>query len=194
MTARAAQLATGLVFRNDGRGAAWRSLTLSGPPREAPSALAQGYSIEKRIYRIDGSLADLSSIRQGERVIVAVSGAPEGVRLYPTVVVDLLPAGLEIESILTPEDGLGPQQYDGTRRSGPFAFVGEISYGRVTEARDDRFVGAIDLRGTRYNFAYMARAVTPGAYTMPGAQVEDMYRPGVFARSAPGQIRIAPGG
>ena len=93
----------------------------------------------------------------------------------------------------TRPDGLGPQQYDGTRRSGPFAFVGEISYGRITEARDDRFVGAIDLRGTRYNFAYMARAVTPGTYTLPGAQVEDMYRPGVFARSAPGQIRIAPG-
>ncbi len=194
VTARAAQLATGLVFRNDGRGAAWRSLTLSGPPREAPGALAQGYSIDKRFYRIDGSPVDLENIRQGERIIVAVSGSPEGVRLYPTVVVDLLPAGLEIESILTPEDGLGPQQYDGTRRRGPFAFVGEISYGRVTEARDDRFVGAIDLRGTSYNFAYMARAVTPGAYTMPGAQVEDMYRPGVFARSAPGRIRIAPGG
>ncbi len=192
--ASAAQLTQGLVFRNDGRGPVWRSLALSGPPRESPGALSQGYVISKTIYRLDGSIASLDSIRQGERVIVALSGAPEGVRLYPTVVVDLLPPGLEIESVLTPDDGLGELQYDGTRRSGPFAFVGQIDSGRVAEARDDRFVGAIDIRGSRFTFAYMARAVTPGSYVMPGVQVEDMYRPGVFARTAPGRIQIAPQG
>jgi uncharacterized protein YfaS (alpha-2-macroglobulin family) len=29
---------------------------------------------------------------------------------------------------------------------------------------------------------------------MPGAQVEDMYRPGVMARTGVGAITIAPGG
>ncbi|MET0181838.1 MAG: alpha-2-macroglobulin [Caulobacterales bacterium] len=192
--ANAAQLAQGLVFRNDGQGVAWRSLTLSGAPREAPGAMSAGYSINKAVYSLTGERIALDSVRQGDRVIVVVNGAPEGVRLYPTVVVDLLPAGLEIESVLTPEDGLGPQQYDGTRRSGPFAWVGEISSPRVAEARDDRFVSAIDLRGSGFTFAYMARAVTPGAYTLPGAQVEDMYRPGVMARTDSGRIRIAPAG
>lgn len=192
--ANAAQLAQGLVFRNDGQGVAWRSLTLSGPPRESPGAMNAGYSLSKSVYSLSGQPVSLESVRQGERVIVVLNGSPEGVRLYPTVVVDLLPAGLEIESVLTPEDGLGPQQYDGSRRNGPFAWVGEISYPRVAEARDDRFVGAIDLRGHGFTFAYMARAVTPGAYTLPGAQVEDMYRPGVMARTAPSNIRISPAG
>lgn len=192
--ASAAQLAQGLVFRNDGQGAAWRSLTLSGPPREAPPAASSGYSLTKTIYRVNGAIASLDQIRQGERVIVALSGAPDGVRLYPTVVVDLLPAGLEIESVLSRDDGIGRQNYDGSRRDGPFAFVGEITGGRIAEARDDRFVGAVDLRGNSFLFAYMARAVTPGSYTMPAAQVEDMYRPGVYARTGPSRIRIAPRG
>ncbi|MGE3143598.1 MAG: alpha-2-macroglobulin, partial [Hyphomonadaceae bacterium] len=192
--ADAAMLAQGLVFRNDGQGPAWRSLTRSGAPAQAPGAMRAGFSIEKRLYRLDGSAVDPENLRQGERVIVALSGAPDGARLYPTVVVDLLPAGLEIESVLTPEDGEGRPQYDGTRQDGPFAFVGRITYARVAEARDDRFVAAADLRGTGFVFAYMARAVTPGAYTLPGAQVEDMYRPGVMARTAPGRLRIAPRG
>jgi hypothetical protein len=36
--------------------------------------------------------------------------------------------------------------------------------------------------------------VTPGAYTLPAAAVEDMYRPGVHARTSVGRIRIAPQG
>jgi len=190
--ANATQLAQGLVFRNDGQGAVWRTVTLRGAPAESPGALNAGYSISKRVFNLDGSLANLGAIRQGDRVIVAVSGQPEGARLFPTVMVDLLPAGLEIESVLTVSDGLGEKQYDGSRRNGPFAFVGEISYPRIAEARDDRFVAAIDLKGSDFTFAYMARAVTPGAYTLPGAQVEDMYRPGVMARTAPGRIAITP--
>jgi hypothetical protein len=46
------------------------------------------------------------------------------------------------------------------------------------------------LRGRGFRVAYVARAVTPGAFTLPAAQIEDMYRPGVFARTAPGRISI----
>ena len=100
-----ARLATGLAFRNDGRGPVWRSVLLSGTPREAPGAIQAGFTIDKRAYRMDGAPLDPNSIRQGDRVIIVVSGKPEGARLYPTVVVDLLPAGLEIETVLGPADG-----------------------------------------------------------------------------------------
>ncbi|MEJ0060250.1 MAG: alpha-2-macroglobulin [Terricaulis sp.] len=190
----AQRLAAGLVFRNDGRGAIWRSLSVSGAPREAPPAMSSGYSIDKRVFRMDGTVADLSAIRQGDRVVIVLSGKPEGARLYPTVLVDLLPGGLEIESVLNPEDGAGAAQWDGTIRNGPFAWVGAISSADVAEARDDRFVVSRNLRAEEYRFAYIARAVTPGRYTMPAAQVEDMYRPGVMARSSTSAIRIAPRG
>jgi uncharacterized protein YfaS (alpha-2-macroglobulin family) len=46
----------------------------------------------------------------------------------------------------------------------------------------------------QFRYAYIARAVSPGSYTLPAAQVEDMYRPGVMARTSTSTIRIAPRG
>ncbi|MDZ4691793.1 alpha-2-macroglobulin [Terricaulis sp.] len=189
----AQRLAAGLVFRNNGRGTVWRTMSLSGAPREAPPAMQSGYTIDKTVFRMDGTVADLGSVRQGDRVVIVVSGQPEGARNYPTVLVDLLPAGLEIETLLTPQDGAGATRWDGTRSDGPFAWVGSISGAQVQESRDDRFVASANLRGS-YRYAYIARAVSPGRYTMPAAQVEDMYRPGVMARTSTGTIVIAPRG
>ena len=130
----------GLVFRNAARGPVWRTVALSGAPREAPPSMQAGYTIDKRVYRMDGSLADLGSIRQGDRVVVVLSGQPEGARNYPTVLVDLLPAGLEIETLLSPSDGAGATSYECSIRNGPFSWIGEITYTQVQESRDDRFV------------------------------------------------------
>ncbi len=192
--ASATRIAQGLAFTNAGSGAVWRTVTLNGPPKAAPPATSSGFNISKRVFTLTGEAADLSALRQGQRVVVLLSGAPEGQRLHPAVLVDLLPAGLEIESVLKPEDGAQRFSYEREgARDGPFAWAGKISASRVAEARDDRFVAAADVRGESFQFGYIARAVTPGAYTMPGAQVEDMYRPGVYGRTAPGRVLIAPG-
>ena len=188
--ADAQRLATGLVFTNNGTGVAWRTLSLTGPTRESPPAMASGYSIDKRVFHMDGTIADLDSVRQGDRLVVVVSGRPDGARNYPTVLVDMLPAGLEIETLLGPADGMGGTSYDGSVHNGPFSWIGSISYTDVAEARDDRYVASANLHG-EFRWAYIARAVTPGRYAMPGAQVEDMYRPGVMARSQTGAIRIS---
>jgi uncharacterized protein YfaS (alpha-2-macroglobulin family) len=185
-------IGAGATFVNAGSGSVWRSLTYSGAPANPPGPTAQGLDVTKRIFRMSGGLADLDALRQGERVIVALTVAPQGSRVYPTVLVDLLPAGLEIDSILGPADGEGIPQYDGRRIDGPFAWVGRIDDTRIAEKRDDRFVAALDVQGRAHTVAFVARAVTPGAFALPGAAAEDMYRPGVFGRSAPGRIRIAP--
>ncbi|HVK82250.1 MAG TPA: alpha-2-macroglobulin [Verrucomicrobiae bacterium] len=191
--ADARRLATGLVFANAARGPVWRTLSLTGVPLEAPPAMQAGYTLDKRVFNLDGTIANLDTIRQGDRVVVVISGQPEGARNYPTVLVDLLPAGLEIETVLNPSDGLGSSNYDGSRRTGPFSWIGEITYTQVSEARDDRYVASANLR-EQFRYAYIARAVSPGRYTLPAAQVEDMYRPGVMARTSTGSIRIAPRG
>jgi alpha-2-macroglobulin len=190
--ADARRLAAGLVFRNAARGPAWRTLQTSGAPLESPTALQAGYTLDKRVFRLDGTVADLNNVRQGDRLVVVVSGQPEGARNHPSVVVDLLPAGLEIESLLTPMDG-ARRNWDDTVSNGPFSWVGEITYNQVQESRDDRFVASADLRGS-FRYAYIARAVTPGTFTMPAAQIEDMYRPGVMARTSTSAIAIAPRG
>ncbi|MBL8557975.1 MAG: alpha-2-macroglobulin family protein [Hyphomonadaceae bacterium] len=190
-TAVMSQLQNPITFRNDGTGPVWRSVTLSGAPTTAPPATSNGLSVTKRVFSLSGALVDLNAVRQGDRVIVALTGAPEGQRLYPSVLVDLLPAGLEIESILGPADGAGIEQWDGRRVDGPFAWLGRISYTRIAEKRDDRFVAALDVQGQGYTVAYVARAVTPGTYVLPGAAIEDMYKPGVYGRSATSRVRVA---
>jgi len=82
----------------------------------------------------------------------------------------------------------------------------------MLEARDDRFVAALDLGRDRsrrrnpyfvddegphlanneFHLAYIVRVVTPGAFTLPEAVVEDMYRPGMMARTAAGETTAEP--
>jgi uncharacterized protein YfaS (alpha-2-macroglobulin family) len=65
-----------------------------------------------------------------------------------------------------------------------------------SEARDDRFVAALDYtpndRRPALTLAYVVRAVTPGTYTHPAAIIEDMYAPENFGRTGFGEAEIAP--
>jgi hypothetical protein len=123
-------------------------------------------------------------VRQGDRIVVCLAGRSMQGRTTPLVVDDALPAGFEIEAVLGPDDA----------QKGPFAFLGKLSEASAAEARDDRFVAAMDLPGREsFAFAYVARAVTPGNFLLPGAQARDMYRPQVAARTAAGRTAIAPG-
>lgn len=183
----AADIEGDISYRNDSDGQIFRSLTVSGSPLTAPAAVNQGLSLTKRIATRDGQAADLSAVRQNDRLVIILSGVAQDNRQHPAIIADLLPAGFEIEAILKPEDG------GGQGRSGPYKWIGELVYPRVAEARDDRFVAAVDISGKRrFTLAYIVRAVTPGAFTMPGAVMEDMYRPGVFARTSVGRVSIAP--
>ena len=60
------------------------------------------------------------------------------------------------------------------------------------EYRDDRYVAALSIPAeqTRH-LLYLARAVTPGQYVIPPAQVESMYRPDwqAIGRSA-GELQV----
>ena len=181
-----ADIAGGVSYRNDGDGQIFRSLTVSGSPKSAPPAAAQGFTLTKRVATRDGLPADLASVRQNDRLVGVISGLASDQRVHPAVIADLLPAGLEIETILSPNDAGGS---DG---NGPYGWIGELSYPRVAEARDDRFVAAVDVNGrNRFTLAYVVRAVTPGSFVMPGAVIEDMYRPGEFARTDTGRLAIA---
>ena len=171
-------------FVNRGSNPVWVTQIAHGETLEAPAPAAEQLVIAKRIRAMDGTSVDLTKLVQGDRLIIDIELAPSEQRTIPAILVDLLPAGLEIEAILRPEDA-GP--------NGVHAWLGTIDDPRIAEARDDRFVAAIDLRSGRpARLAYIVRAVTPGQYTLPGVVVEDMYRPDVFARSVTGQVVIRP--
>jgi hypothetical protein len=64
----------------------------------------------------------------------------------------------------------------------------------AAERRDDRYVAAVTLTTDKPGFklAFLVRAVTPGSYELPGALLEDMYKPRFFARQATGRILVHP--
>jgi len=178
------------TFINRGAGPLWRTVTVRGTPLQAPGASADGITVAKSYFSLSGAPVDLASVRQGDRMIVRLSGASQQARTVAMAVNDALPAGFEIETTLGPGDGLNEEA---SGKSGPFKFLGVISRADAQESRDDRYVAALALQGSKpFAFAYIARAVTPGAFFLPGVEAIDMYHPGVAARSAAGRLSVAP--
>jgi uncharacterized protein YfaS (alpha-2-macroglobulin family) len=179
---------------NAGRGAIWRTVTVSGLPTTPPRAGGAGLHLEKKLLRLDGSPAEPAALKQGERLIVRVSGAAEAERSLQAVIDDALPAGFEIEAVLKPADAQGASGDDdhGKAAPGRFAFLGKLAAPQVQEKRDDRYIAALKLEdGKPFVLAYVVRAVTPGDFFLPGAEARDMYRPAVNAHTAAGRVKIA---
>ena len=101
------------------------------------------------------------------------------------VIEDLLPAGLEIENPrLETTAAAQPRHEDG-------------GYAERTEIRDDRLItmgnlwknpqGKWEMRAR-----YLARAVTPGTYTLPPVRAECMYDIAVNGIAGAGSVTVVP--
>ena len=121
-----------------------------------------------------------TSFKAGDLVIVRLRITTSEVRRN-VVIDDPLPAGLEaLNTLLT-----STSQAEGSAQE-----LGNIDH---TEIRNDRVLmfatlltsGATDLQ-------YVARATTPGSFTVPPTQVEDMYRTEVFGRTATAKFTVRP--
>lgn len=190
----AAAIARGLRLKNDGQRPLWMQVTARGVPLDPQPAATQGLSVDRRYYTLGGQAAKLDTVRQNDRLIVSISGRNLEGGYHEVALLDLLPAGFEIESVVNEE------------MAKSFPFLSEISETRIAEARDDRFFAAISLgtrpyrswwdnppkHGNSYHVAYIVRAVTPGTFALPATNVSDMYAPRVFGRTAMGRVVIAP--
>jgi uncharacterized protein YfaS (alpha-2-macroglobulin family) len=183
----------GARFVNAGAGPLWRTVTVRGTPLASPGAQSQGVGVETSFWTIQGAPADLAHITQGQRVVVRISGVSRQGRSTSLVLDDPLPAGFEIETALGPDDGRGTGQAGSS--NGPYSFLGQINAPLAQESRDDRYIASLNVDGGKsFAVAYVARAVTPGDFYLPGADAHDMYRPQVYARSAGGRALIARAG
>jgi alpha-2-macroglobulin len=193
-----------LTITNDSDAAIDAVVSVIGAALTPEPPVSKGFTIERTYYTLDGKKVDLKSatggtgqLKQNDRlvVVVKVDSPDTGGRI---LVVDRLPAGLEIEN---------PRLVD----SGDIKSLDWLKTAVKpdhTEFRDDRFVAAFDFFGsgsTRRHrggdeenrepassatVAYMVRAVTPGSFVHPAAMVEDMYRPDRFARTASGRLEV----
>jgi uncharacterized protein YfaS (alpha-2-macroglobulin family) len=164
----------GISIVNASEGVVYAKLSASGYPVSDLPATAEGFEIEKRILGMDGNPVKLEAMRQNDLAVVLLTGRAAAAGNHQALLVDLLPAGWEIENA----------NLANTRQANEFAWLPALTQPSYAEYRDDRFVAAFDVRdeegqviNAEFAFAYVVRAVTPGEYKLPAAAIEDMYRP-----------------
>ena len=176
----AAALANDVKVQNLGAETVKAVVAVSGSPLVPEPAASNGLVIERKYFTPDGQPADPARVTQNTRLVAVLSvmkpaGDAENGNF---LLVDRLPAGFEIENPTLVSSG----------STSDLAWLSDTSYAPYTEFRDDRFVASFTTSTAK--LAYMVRAVAPGSYVHPGATVEDMYRPELNARTAPGTVTV----
>ena len=175
-----------LILQKEGPGRLYYRLGLRYAPTDLTLDPAdQGFTVE-RIYEAVDDPEDVRRdedgvwhIRAGARVRVKLTMAAPSRRVH-VALVDPLPAGLEIlnpELAVTAELPLDPSRSQGKRR-----WLG--SWYQHQNLRDERAEAFTSyLWAGVYEYSYMARATTPGAFVAPPAKAEEMYAPETFGRT-----------
>lgn len=169
----------------------YANLTWQGVPTQAPEPYQLGMRISRQVYDLDGNRIDFSApVQSGDLFIVRLEAQSLEKRFPEALIVDLLPAGFELENqnLLNASVNLDDVSIEG-ENVGEFFRNWDVEF---QEYRDDRFVAGVSLREwSATRLFYLVRAVTPGEYAYPNAYVEDMYRPEFQAMSfTPGQVTV----
>ncbi|MEM7729161.1 MAG: alpha-2-macroglobulin [Pseudomonadota bacterium] len=172
---------------NDEASPVFLQITVTGVPTNLDQSWSRGAILSKSVFDMSGGELDDGALMRGERYVVLLDASGNDTSDAMWVLADLLPAGVEIETVLGSSDA---------GETGPFGWLGALSDVDMVEARDDRFVASWRTQA-RYGdgnrrLAYVVRAVTQGEFAMPGAHLEDMYRPGRTAQTAGGRIQVTP--
>jgi uncharacterized protein YfaS (alpha-2-macroglobulin family) len=181
----AAEMRNGVSVANHGDKPIWQSVTYSGVPRDEMPGEDAGFAAFRAFYTLDGKRADMGRVKQGDTLVAVIHGESTSKRDQQAMVVDLLPAGFELEN----------ERLEGGRARDQFAWIGDLTEARHEELRDDRYVAAFELNrygNQTFRFAYLVRAVSPGSFTLPGVYVEDMYQPIYFGRTDMDRVTILP--
>jgi uncharacterized protein YfaS (alpha-2-macroglobulin family) len=170
-----ATLQGGLRLKNTHKAKLYVQLNMSGNPAKMPANRSDAIALSRELFEADGTPLRSRALRVGESVIVRIN-VDARIGLNTGMVVDKIPAGLEIENLnLSQGEGMGSTTIGGVN---PADAMQDARIQHV-EFRDDRFVVAARLQGT-LRLYYRARVVTPGKFVFPPTYAEDMYRPDVY--------------
>lgn len=107
-------------------------------------------------------------------VIVVLKGEVAASAQYRALLVDLLPAGFEIDG----ESLMGDLEQR-------YSWIPNLDTALFVDALDDRYVAAFNTEDLsrdsdnkavrKFRLAYVLRPVIPGVYSIPPAEIEDMY-------------------
>ena len=180
-----------LILSKDGVGRLYYRLGLKYAPTDLNlDPLDMGFVVTRTYEAVDDPEdvwqdADGTwHIKAGARVRVSLKMVADS-RRYHVAIVDPLPAGLEI---VNPDLAVSSTSDVVDQNSDPF----ERIYGwwwwgpwyQHENLRDERAEAFTSLLWDGvYDYAYIARATTPGTFIAPPAKAEEMYSPEVFGRS-----------
>ena len=167
---------------NQGGDAVYASVATTGIPGGTQPQEANGFTVGRTYYKLDGTPANLGDVHQNDELVIVLDGAMAEPVRRKVLAVDMLPAGLEPETV-----GLATDRDDGQ-----FKWLKGLTEPTFFALRDDRYLAGVDLDAdaTKFRFAYVVRAVSPGLFANPGPQVEDMYAPTYHARGAAGMLEV----
>ncbi|MBJ3777173.1 alpha-2-macroglobulin family protein [Acuticoccus mangrovi] len=182
----AAALDAGVTIGNSGTETVAVAATVAGTPLTPLPATESGLTITRTYHGLDGVEVDPSEVAQNTRLVVRLTVQKTEKPAMRIMLTDLLPAGFEIEN---------PRLVGANDVAAmPMASVGQAP--EYTEFRDDRFAAAWTLsEGNTFEpitVSYMVRAITPGTFTLPAAEVSDMYQPQYVARTGSGFLAVTP--
>jgi len=176
-----------IEIANTGSGDTEAKATVTGYPVTPPPETSNGFTLIREYFLPDGTPIDpqAAPLAQNDRLVVVLTVRPQNLGSGQYLVADPLPAGFEIENPdLSAAGGVAD-----------FAWL-DLDAPNHVESRTDQYVAAFRYFSDSGTFttAYLVRAVTPGTFALPGATVEDMYRPEFRANTAAGQIEVTPTG
>lgn len=168
------------MAKNLGDRPLWQTVSLRGVPVAAPPAARSGMRIKRNFFTPSGQPLDLEQIKQNTVFVLLLEGAADDGQDHQAMLLQGLPAGWEIANRLDAGKVPGME------------WLGELTATTAQPAADDRFAAVFDLTSAKEDFrvAVKLRAVTPGDFEMPGAELSDMYRPAVFARQGTNRIKV----
>jgi uncharacterized protein YfaS (alpha-2-macroglobulin family) len=153
--------------------------SVQGYPTKAPAMQMELIHVERNYYNLQGLQITPDKVKSGDSLLVDLSVYATK-RIKDALIVDLIPAGFELENqdlkntIKLDAFKIGTETIEDIQNNGTAPIH--------VEYLDDRFVAAMNLQeNTPQHAFYLVRAVTKGVFTNPPPYAEDMYRPYIRA-------------
>ncbi|MBX3259190.1 MAG: hypothetical protein KF782_05820 [Labilithrix sp.] len=196
-TQRAGKAEQSLVIGKDGPGRLYYRVGMQYAPTNLKLPPADHGFVVSRIYEGAESADDVRRdpdgtwrVKAGAKVRVRVSMVAPS-RRYHVALVDPIPAGLEPMNpalAVTGEIPKDPKAADANK--GRYGYWSRTWY-EHQNMRDERVEAFASLLWDGvWDYAYVARATTPGTFVVPPAKAEEMYAPETFGRSAGDRVIV----
>ncbi|MFW5733679.1 MAG: alpha-2-macroglobulin family protein [Oceanidesulfovibrio sp.] len=161
-------------------GSLYYTVTTIGIPTEsAYTPYANGLQVERTFLDRQGEAIEPTDVQQGDLVVLKLGIASESGPVSNVAVVNMLPAGLEVEN----------PRLTSTERLPWLDTQPDVA--EHHDLRDDRVIFFLDLEdGTKRTMYALLRAVTAGDYKLPPVLAEAMYDPQLAASTELGTMTV----